>query len=122
MQVTEGRALHLKGEQVSHPFVDLIIADLPENLPVPGVSDPPRSIPAWNEGASDWLQSIFDFAENHLHDDGAMILFHPFRATTKSEILGYCDVYGMKVRKEWWAMNRLHLTSPLDQSVTVSSS
>lgn len=110
----------MSGKQVKHHFVDLIIADLPEGLPVPGVSDPPTSIPAWNEDSTDFWQNTFDFAENHLHDDGAMILFHPYHAATKSNILGYCNAFNFRVRKEWWAMNRLHLTSPFDPSVTVS--
>ncbi|KAG0575802.1 hypothetical protein KC19_5G032000 [Ceratodon purpureus] len=47
-----------------------------------------------------------------------MILFHPYHAATKSNILGYCDAFNFRVRKEWWAMNRLHLTSSFDPSVT----
>jgi hypothetical protein len=101
--------------------LDLILADIPEGLPVPGISNPASSIPPWNQEAEEWLQPIFDFADNHLHDDGAIILFHPFRMTTKAMILGYCECFGFHVRKEWLGINRLHLTSPIHQGVTVSS-
>jgi hypothetical protein len=109
-----------KGSTGVQPCLDLILADIPEGLPVPGISNPPTSIPTWNQEADEWLQPIFDFADNHLHDDGAIILFHPFRMTTKAMILGYCECFGFHVRKEWWGMNRLHLTSPINQNVTVS--
>ena len=100
--------------------MDLIIADLPEGLPVPGISNPPSYVPAWNRESEDWFQTIFDFADHHLQDDGAIILFHPFRMSTKSSILGYCSTYGFAVRKEWWGMNKLHLTSPINPALTVS--
>ncbi len=100
--------------------MDLIIADLPEGLPVPGISNPPSYVPAWNIESEDWFQTIFDFADHHLQDDGAIILFHPFRMSAKSNILGYCSTYGFAVRKEWWGMNKLHLTSPINPNLTVS--
>jgi hypothetical protein len=100
-----------KGTTGVQPYLDLILADIPEGLPVPGISNPPTP---------EWLQPIFDFADNHLHDDGAMILFHPFRLTTKSMILGYCECFGFQVRKEWLGINRLHLTSPINPLLTVS--
>ena len=121
VQQSEGRSLRFRGEPRVHPFVDLIIADIPEGLPVPGVSDPPTSIPSWNIDTDNCLQPIFDFADNHLHDDGAVILFHPFRASTKGEIFGYCDAFEFEVRKEWWGTNKLHLTSPINPTLTVSS-
>jgi hypothetical protein len=68
--------------------LDLILANIPEGLPAPGISNPPLSIPAWNQESKEWL--LFDFADEHLYDDGATILFHPFRMSTKSDILGYC--------------------------------
>ena len=100
--------------------MDLILADLPEGLPVPGISNPPSSIPAWNREPEDWFQTIFDFADHHLQDDGAIILFHPSRMSTKSIILGCCSTYGFSVRKEWLGINRLHLTSPINPLLTVS--
>ena len=119
-QHSKSKVRFYKGTTGVQPCLDLILADIPEGLPVPGISNPPTSIPAWNQETHEWLQPIFDFADNHLHDDGAIILFHPFRMTTKAMILGYCECFGFQVRKEWWGMNRLHLTSPINQSVTVS--
>lgn len=99
----------------------MLLVDMPEGLPVPGISKPSKSIPPWKQDTKEWLQPIFDFADQHLHDDGAIIIIHPFRASTKSNVLGYCKSYGFEVRKEWWGMNRLHLASALDSSLMVSS-
>ena len=119
-QHSKSKVRFYKGSTGVQPCLDLILADIPEGLPVPGISNPPTSIPTWNQEADEWLHPIFDFADNHLHDDGAIILFHPFRMTTKAMIIGYCECFGFQVRKEWWGMNRLHLTSPINPSVTVS--
>jgi hypothetical protein len=84
--------------------VDLILADIPEGLSVPGISNPPTSIPAWNQETPEWLQPIFDFADNHLYDDGAMILFHPSRLTTKSMILDIVSVSVFMFGRSGWVL------------------
>ena len=70
--------------------MDLILADLSEGLHVSGISNPPSYVLAWNIESQDWFQTIFDFADHHLQDDEAIILFQHFQMSTKSNILGYC--------------------------------
>lgn len=101
--------------------LDLIIVDVPEDLPVPTVSEPPNVVPPWNQGADSLLEAVFVFADDYLQDDGAMIVIHPFQVDAKSTILGYCVEYDFDARKEWLCMNRLHLCSPLNKTLTVSS-
>jgi hypothetical protein len=101
--------------------LDLIIVDVPEDLPVPTVSDPTDAVPPWNQSAVSLLEAVFVFAKDYLQDDGAMIVIHPFQMDAKSTILGYCIEYGFETRKEWLCMNRLHLYSPLNRTLTVSS-
>ena len=72
-----------KGCGVDKPCLDLIFAYLPMSLRVPRILNLPSSIPTWNIESKVWLETVFDFAEYHLQDDGAIILFHPFWATTK---------------------------------------
>lgn len=120
MQHIPDRDRRYKGALNQQPCVDLMVVDMPEGLPVPGISVPATAIPHWNQDSKEWLQPVFDFADQHLQDDGALIIFHPFRISTKSNILGYCKTYGFEVRKEWWGMNRLHLASPSNPSTTVS--
>jgi hypothetical protein len=58
-------------------MADLIIADIPKNLPVPNVSDPAYSVPSWNALDPDFLGELFNFADEIIHDDGIFLLFHP---------------------------------------------
>jgi hypothetical protein len=97
-----------------HPGFDLILVDMPEGLPVPGVSNPESSIPSWNALPDSWLQPIFEYADYHLHDDGAFIVIHPQSSAAKTSIHQHCKAYSFKKKKDWWGMNRLHLTHPSD--------
>jgi hypothetical protein len=101
--------------------LDLIIVDVPEDLPIPTVSEPADVVPPWNQSADSLLEAVFVFAENYLQDDGAMIVIHPFQVDAKSTILGYRVEYGFETCKEWLCMNRFHLYSPLNKTLTVSS-
>ena len=108
-----------KGQSCRDPCVDLIIVDMPENLPVPTISEPPEQVPLWNAAEDDWLDPIFDFADNHLVDDGAIIIVHPYKQSTKANILGYSKAAGFTLFKDWTCMNRLHLASPVNHVKTV---
>jgi hypothetical protein len=101
--------------------LDLIIVDVPEDLHVPTMSDPANVVPPWNQSAESLLEAVFVFAKDYLQDDGAIIVIHPFQVDAKSNILGYCVEYGFETRKEWLCMNHLHLCSPLNKTLTVSS-
>jgi hypothetical protein len=58
MQHSKDKTWHYKGSPEDHPCLDLILADIPEGLPILadipeglpilGISKPPSSIPAWN--------------------------------------------------------------------------
>jgi hypothetical protein len=105
----------------ARPGVDLIFFDCPENLPVPGLSSPSTKVPDWNADVeNEALQAAFQFAFKHLQDHGCMIVFHSWSADVRGDILGLCEAYRMVKKKEWWGMNRLHLTSALDTITTVN--
>jgi hypothetical protein len=46
--------------------LDLIIVDVPEDLPIPTMSDPTDAIPSWNQSADSLLEAVFLFAEDYL--------------------------------------------------------
>jgi hypothetical protein len=46
--------------------MDLIIAEVPRNLPVPHVLDLVSSIPNWNVRVDNYVVSIFGFADKYL--------------------------------------------------------
>ena len=100
--------------------VDLIIVDVPEGLHVPTVSAPPSPIPEWNEFKKDSLVSIFDFAQEYLHDKGGLLIMYPAASVRhRSFLLGCCETYGFRIIMTWLGMNHLHLTSPADPKKTV---
>ena len=70
------RLLYLNGIEGEHPTVQLMIANMPEGLPVPRIKE---HLPIWNSYTifSKFLVAIFEFSECHLDDDGALLLIHP---------------------------------------------
>jgi tRNA G10 N-methylase Trm11 len=118
MQNQGARSRRHNGVVNAKATLDLIIVDVPKDLHVPTVSNPVDVVPLWNQSADSLLEAIFVFAEDYLQDDGAIIVIHPFQVDAKSTILGYCVEYGYETRKEWLCMNRLHLCSPLNRTLT----
>jgi hypothetical protein len=78
MQYQEARSSRHNGVVNAKATLDLIIVDVPEDLPVPTVSKPTDAVPPWNQSANSILEAAFVFAENYLQDDGAMIVIDPF--------------------------------------------
>lgn len=80
MQISRVRKIYFHENHVSQPLVDLVIADIPEGLPVPRLCDHDHVIPFWNAKNVDSMQSIFSFCNKYLHDDGALLVFQPFES------------------------------------------
>jgi hypothetical protein len=116
-----GRSRNVNGVVNAKATLNLIIVDLPKGVPVPIVSSPTNVVPPWNHCSESFLEVVFVFAEEYLQDDGGVIVIHPFQVDAKSTILGYSVEYGFEIRKKWLYMNRLHLCSPLNRVLTVSS-
>ena len=93
--------------------------DVPEGLPVPSISAPPASIPKWNAFHGNWLVPVFDFATEYLKDRGALLVMYPASSPHKAQLLACCEEYGFRIAQSWLGMNRLHLTSPSNSTVTV---
>ena len=102
-----------------HTGIDLLIADIPEGLPVPNVSSPSTAIPDWNALPSGFVESIFIFAETFLHDDAALLLFHCDDPNIHNEVVEWAQEYGFKVHRDWWGVNELRLASPRNPVTTV---
>ena len=101
--------------------MDLIIAEYPDGLPVPGVSNPPSQIPHWNANIPSFLTVMMAFSLTYLHDDGAFLLFYPDSPTVKREVAGFFKNYKLKVKDEWTIINCLHLANPMNPSKNVST-
>jgi hypothetical protein len=102
-------------------MVDLVIADIPENMHVPNVSNPSYSVPSWNALDSDFLSELFDFADEILHDDGALFLFHPDdNGDFRESIEDHFAAFGFTIFKEWLGVNRLRLSSAKHKDKTIN--
>ena len=102
--------------------MDVIFFDCPENLPVPRVSKLPHVVPTWNADPDDEaLQFMCSFVAEHLQDDGCIVQFHSYSRKSKENIAGVCEAYNLVQRKDCMGMNRMHLTSTIDNAKTVTS-
>lgn len=54
--------------------IDLLIADVPENYMVLGVSE--FIIPTWNMRSENYFESLFAFAHSNLHGDAIIFIIH----------------------------------------------
>jgi hypothetical protein len=99
--------------------VDLVIVDIPNDLPIPYLSSPPSFVPEWNKQKKGYLEVVFDFANSHLHDNGAILFFFSDDLDVKADFKGLMSMYGFLAFKEWMGVNRLSMTSARDHSKTV---
>jgi hypothetical protein len=127
VQHKKDKARPFKGVLGTAGGVDLMIADVPEDLPVPFVSSPRTAVPEWNsyhvvEGGTPFLSIVFAMGSMLVHDNGALLLFHKDDLKVRADIRGSANSYHWKILKEWTGINRLPLTSARDASKTVSGS
>ena len=101
------------------PAIDLILADYPNGLRGPGVSDPPSQIPLWNALSPSFLQVLMAFAHQYLHDDGALLMFYLDFINIKKNVLGILRNYKFKVFNEWTIINSMHLANPINLAKNV---
>lgn len=99
--------------------LDLMILDIPDDLPIPQVSSPPAAVPEWNKLRPKFLDNAFDFASAHLQDAGAILLFFSDDLNLKAILKGFNNTYGFTVFREWMGINRLRMISAKDKSTTV---
>ena len=119
LQVGFGRTHRVSSPQCKHSGLDLIIANIPENLPVPGISAPFTSVPPWNMRPEGYVESIFEFGDVYLHDDAAILLFHCDDRALYSEVEEAAEQYNFRLCKDWWGINDIALASPKFPSSTV---
>ena len=118
-KVGASREFFFSGKVVQKGAVDLIIADYPDGLPIPGVSAFPGQVPNWNMQVPNFIKFIIGFCQGYLHDDGALLLFYPDSVQIKKELLSFLYNNNLEVKEEWTVVNSLHLTHPMHTSKRV---
>jgi hypothetical protein len=100
--------------------MDLMLVDIPEDLAILEVSNPDGSIPAWNKLALAFLDTIFDFTNIHIHNNGALLVIHADAVKIKTNLKCYLKAEHFKVFKEWMGINLLRLTCGREPSKTLA--
>ena len=121
-EINRGKRCTVLGKDAAKStYVDLVIADVPDNLPVPGVSHPEDNVPEWNTRPCDYFKNLFQFADEYLHDDGAVFfIYSDDNDQTRKEIESYFPAFGFKVFKDWTGVNRMCLKSARIRGSTTS--
>ena len=104
----------------THKGLDLIFADVPENLPVPNIS---TDVPAWNKLHDSYYECFFAFAKSNLYDHGVLVLVlaHCSSASVSKHNFDWAHTYDFYIAKDWFGMNDLDFQSPVVPSGQVNS-
>ena len=102
----------------THKGLDLLFADIPENLPVPNIS---TDVPAWNMLHDSYYECLFAFAKSNLYDHGVLVLAHCASASVSKSILDWAHTYDFYLAEDWFGMTDLDLQSPFHPSGVVSN-
>jgi len=108
-QVGAGRT-RVNNHSDVHKGLDLLFADIPENLPVPNIS---TDVPAWNKLPDSYFECLFAFANSNLHDDGVLVLVHCASPSFAKSIYDWANTYEFYIAEDWFGMNELDLQSPV---------
>ena len=99
--------------------LDLLSADIPENLPVPNIS---TDVPSWNKLHESYYECFFAFAKSNLYDHGVLILAPCTSASLSKIVFDWTHTYDFYVAKDLFGMNVLDIQSPVVPSGVVSNS
>jgi hypothetical protein len=100
--------------------VDRIIAEYPDGMHVPGVSEFPGQIPHWNKQIHMFIKFTIGFCQGYLHDDGALFLFILTVCKSRRD-LSFLYNNNLEVKEEWTIVNSFHLTHPVHNFKRVSN-
>ncbi len=76
-------------------------------------------IPEWNKRGKKYVETIFEFADGYLHDDGALVLLHCDDRKLHLKVDNLAEQYDMVLAKDWWGFNAVPLASPRNPAQTV---
>lgn len=74
-------------------MVQLVFANVPENLPIPMVSTNSSNIPPWNRRVDNYIVAIFDFVKKFLASNGVMLMCHSTNFKLFKEVRSYLESY-----------------------------
>jgi hypothetical protein len=87
--------------------MDLVIINIPNNLPIPCVFDPTFSIPSWNQSVDNFINIIILLSNKLLFENGVVLLFHVDDLCMLKEIWSFLEKYFLKIWMKWIVINNL---------------
>ena len=102
-----------------HSGIDLLFADVPENLRVPTICASTSDVSQWNKRSEIYFEVLFAFASANLHDNGVLVLAHVVDTEVSRSIHNWTHTEDFYVAEDWFGMNDLDLQLPTNQSELV---
>ena len=96
--------------------IDLMFADVPENLRISGTSTSSSDVPQWNIRSAIYFKVLFAFANANLHDDGVLVLAHAADPEVSRSIHNWAHTEAFYVAEDRFGMSDLDLQSPSNPS------
>jgi hypothetical protein len=93
---------------------------MPDGLLVPNILTPQSKVPDWNVVNDNWANPVFEFAQDVLQDDRAILLFYPDNPKLRASKDQAAEDFGFNCLYDWWEVNELLLTSYNNPDCTVS--
>lgn len=81
-------------------FINLLVADVSDGLPVPNVSSPPTAVLSWNVYTPQFFEPLLEFAGKYVNDNGAVLIFHPKNPLIRKTIVANAKHSGFLVYKD----------------------
>lgn len=113
------RLRRIEGEECALGLADMVLFDVPEDLPVPAI-DGGKVVPDWNklptrmsEGGrkeSQWIYRAFEMAATLLRDGAPLIVFYPDSKFISNELQAWAHWAEFEEETKWFAINGLPLS------------
>jgi hypothetical protein len=108
LQTKAGHTCHIDGLKSTTGTIDLLIADMPEGLYVPGLSE---TIPVWNS-MGDMYSQVFKIASRYLDIDGALLLLTPIGMIDSGDFVALQNRHCFDISLDWICLHPLPLAHP----------
>lgn len=103
-----------------HTDIDLLFADVPNNLRVLRISTSFLDVHAWYKRFVTYFEVLFAFANTNLHNDGIIVFAHAADRDVSRSIHNWAHREDFYIAKYWFSMNNLDLQSPTVSSELIS--
>lgn len=113
------RVRRREGKDCDLGLADMVLLDIPEDLPVPGIGAGVE-VPSWNmlptrlsehgKVESHWIQNSFEMASFLLRDGGPFIVFYPDSKFISNELQSWANWADFVEETKWFCINGLPLS------------